>query len=408
MGDVEQEAPVPAQEENAGGDAPAEPATEPPAAANLSRRGSKGSGQVSRKGSQQVEKTMEEIEPQSPADPPPAEEDGEALARKASKASLPASRKGSAIMQSSQISRHASRQGSAVAGLSAQGSRKGSALLGASRTSSQRGSAAAAAAVAEEPEEEVTVDWRFNYQSVRKDLEAAKQKLADKERVYEEQQAEIEDLNSQLESAKSSKKGGGGDRVSNDEVEKFRKQAKAKEEEQDDEIRELEIRVRRRDSQVKGMAEDLKDLEKSVSRVTDLALQKEMSKKEARALTRSNTQLNNTIDELRDQVRELEQDLRDKRATKAAKSRAPVPAEVAQQLQELQVAAQARNMSAQERAGNIQRLKEKLDHAQAAIVSATDQVWENDIKLAQARRALVMILENDPKAKSPSHGSPAR
>eukprot|EP00659_Diplonema_papillatum_P000571 gene571-861_t len=65
----------------------------------------------------------------------------------------------------------------------------------------------------------------------------------------------------------------------------------------------------------------------------------------------------------------------------------------------LKRALQARDAEVQELRVAVQQLENKLVSAQEAIVSATDYGWENDIKLSQARRALVSILD---------HHSPAR
>lgn len=59
----------------------------------------------------------------------------------------------------------------------------------------------------------------------------------------------------------------------------------------------------------------------------------------------------------------------------------------------LQGQLQERDQELQQRTIAIQQLQGKLDSAQEAIVSATDYGWENDIKLAQARRALMSILD---------------
>lgn len=93
------------------------------------------------------------------------------------------------------------------------------------------------------------------------------------------------------------------------------------------------------------------------------------------------------ISSLRDRLDRAERD--NERLNASAREAAEVRSAALQMQGQLQ----ERDLDLQQKAIAIQQLQQKLEQAQEAIVSATDYGWENDIKLAQARRALMSILD---------------
>eukprot|EP01060_Flectonema_neradi_P016352 TRINITY_DN22955_c0_g1_i1.p1 TRINITY_DN22955_c0_g1~~TRINITY_DN22955_c0_g1_i1.p1 ORF type:complete len:478 (+),score=121.18 TRINITY_DN22955_c0_g1_i1:78-1511(+) len=95
------------------------------------------------------------------------------------------------------------------------------------------------------------------------------------------------------------------------------------------------------------------------------------------------------ISELKDQINALHQ----KKQLSSDSGYRP-PTQALDNSAELRRIIEDKDRQLQECKAAIKQLDLKLDSAQEAIVSATDYGWENDIKLAQARRALVSIMDH--------------
>lgn len=218
------------------------------------------------------------------------------------------------------------------------------------------GLAAAPAPAAEEPDEFEGVDFRMNWMMARKEVEKLNETVKQQKQDLGAANGKVAELNQEIDNLNQRasilvRQGSNGSQNA-----AIHDQLRMK----DHKIRELEAKVKqapRRGSDIgKTPSDPGKDQSREVSSLRDKLDRAERENERLSASLREAAEFRNAAFTLQTQVQERDQEI-------------------------------------QQRTIAIQQLQGKLDSAQEAIVSATDYGWENDIKLAQARRALMSILD---------------
>eukprot|EP01061_Rhynchopus_euleeides_P045585 TRINITY_DN8265_c0_g1_i4.p1 TRINITY_DN8265_c0_g1~~TRINITY_DN8265_c0_g1_i4.p1 ORF type:complete len:467 (+),score=192.15 TRINITY_DN8265_c0_g1_i4:66-1403(+) len=244
-------------------------------------------------------------------------------------------------------------------------------------------------APSEKEEDELAgVDWKLTARSANEtvarlqgDLERERAKSSDLDGQNRELKERVADLEHQLEVSHHHE-------AHEEEKGKRPKGLLAK---KDVRIKELESQLR---AAMQGQAgEHLPVTSSTFSRASDVGPESSgTSKKELKEKDRQVKELKRRVDQLTAEKAQLE-------------GQGHVVAE-------MRGAMQNKDLLLQEAKVAIIALEGKLKNAQDAIVSATDYGWENDIKLAQARRALASILEHHSpgrlRAGGTERGSPTR
>ena len=233
------------------------------------------------------------------------------------------------------------------------------------------------------------VDWKLTakthnetIEKLRSDLDREKSRTAELNTENRSLKEKVSDLEHQvLEAAHH-------DEPSEKEASGGAKKSKALLAKKDARIKELEVQLRsaaeRRGSTASAFPADV--VSKAQSEQSAAGTRREMKEKERR------------ISELQSEVERLHSE-------KGRTAAAPAGGQI---VADLRVSVQQKDVLLQEAKAAIKALETKLRNAQEAIVSATDYGWENDIKLAQARRALASILEHhSPGRLRDTKGSPS-
>eukprot|EP00756_Hemistasia_phaeocysticola_P018906 Hpha_TRINITY_DN15627_c2_g1::TRINITY_DN15627_c2_g1_i1::g.98612::m.98612 len=285
----------------------------------------------------------------------PPGEGGSQLGRSGSKQSLGVSQRRASEAQG------ASRQGSFAQQPSRQGSR---ASLRQSMSGErellvdepQMDPLAAPAAAEPEPEadEFEGVDFRMNWKLAREEAEKYKEIVASKNKEIAAANEKVAELTREV------------DELHHHQAELVRQGSSG------DHNAALTAQLRQKDQKIKDLEGKLK------RKGSDAHMHKSLSEDPSK---------DREISNLRDRLDRAE------RENERLNASAREAAEVRSAALQLQGQVQERDLDIQQKAIAIQQLQQKLEQAQEAIVSATDYGWENDIKLAQARRALMSILD---------------
>ena len=289
----------------------------------------------------------------------------------------------------------ASQAGGSQAGDDLRGSQRGS--MASLRNSQSRGgaSAAGAATVQEEEEEDLQgVDWRLTARTaneevarLRGELAAGKERAEAVESENSELVIRVAELEAQLDEARHSleeehQKGDGGE----DGAEGGKKAGKMKAllAKKEAAIKSLEAKLRHLGSRTASV----QSVSEAQVPTPSMYTGDDADSPTAAALKRDSKAKDRRIKTLEEKLQEAaaEKNQLEYRLQHAGGSGA--------ETQQLRVSMQQKDTLIQEAKAAILALETKLKNAQDAIVSATDYGWENDIKLAQARRALSSILDH--------------